>query len=125
MQNIEVPYLVVGGGPVGMLAAILLAGQGRRSVVLERRSGPQTAPAAHVVNARSFEICRQAGLDMGAIARLAKDPSDAGHVIFMTHLGGEEARWRPAVNVPLPREARVVCDSKSLQCFGLLPRVRR
>jgi 2,4-dichlorophenol 6-monooxygenase len=90
MQNIEVPYLVVGGGPVGMLAAILLAGQGRRSVVLERRSGPQTAPAAHVVNARSFEICRQAGLDMEAIARLAKDPTDAGHVIFMTHLGGEE-----------------------------------
>jgi 2-polyprenyl-6-methoxyphenol hydroxylase-like FAD-dependent oxidoreductase len=90
MQNIEVPYLVVGGGPVGMLAAILLAGQGRRSVVLERRSGPQTAPAAHVVNARSFEICRQAGLDMEATLRLAKDPADAGHVIFMTHLGGEE-----------------------------------
>jgi 2-polyprenyl-6-methoxyphenol hydroxylase-like FAD-dependent oxidoreductase len=90
MNRIEVPYLVVGAGPVGMMGAILLAREGRRALVLERRAGLQRAPAAHVVNARTFEICRQAGIDMGAIARAAQDPADAGHAVFVTRLNGEE-----------------------------------
>jgi 2,4-dichlorophenol 6-monooxygenase len=90
MERVEVSTLVVGAGPVGMMAAILLAQQGRDSLVLERRSAPQPAPAAHVVNARTFEICRQAGVDMEAIARAAKNPADAGHAIFVTRLDGEE-----------------------------------
>ena len=90
MSRIDVPFLVVGAGPVGMIAGVLLAGQGRRCLLVERRSGPQTAPAAHVVNARSFEICRQAGLDMEAIGAACKDPADAGDVRFVTRLAGEE-----------------------------------
>jgi 2,4-dichlorophenol 6-monooxygenase len=90
MERVEVSTLVVGAGPVGMMAAILLAQQSRDSLVLERRSAPQPAPAAHVVNARTFEICRQAGVDMEAIARAAKNPADAGHAIFVTRLDGEE-----------------------------------
>ena len=82
MDRIDVPFLVVGAGPVGMIEALLLAKLGYASrLVVERRDGPQTAPAAHVVNARTFEICRQAGLDMDrrSSARL-QDPADAGHV---------------------------------------------
>lgn len=90
MSRIEVPFLVVGAGPVGMIGGILLANRGRECLVVERRDGPQSAPAAHVVNARTFEICRQAGLDMQAIGAAAKDPADAGHVIFVTRLAGEE-----------------------------------
>ena len=95
MSRIEVPFLVVGAGPVGMIEALLLANRGRRSLVVERRGGPQTAPAAHVVNARTFEICRQAGLDMEAIASVCKDPQDAGHVRFVTRLAGEEIGHLP------------------------------
>ena len=90
MSRIDVPFLVVGAGPVGTIGGILLAKQGRRCLVVERRDGPQTAPAAHVVNARSFEICRQAGLDMQAIDAACKRPEDAGHVRFVTRLAGEE-----------------------------------
>jgi 2,4-dichlorophenol 6-monooxygenase len=95
MKRIEVPYLVVGAGPVGMTGAILLAREGRRALVLERRPGPQPAPAAHVVNARTFEICRQAGVDMDAIAQAAKDPADAGYAVFVTRLNGEEVGRLP------------------------------
>lgn len=73
-----------------MIEAILLANRGRKCLVVERRAGPQTAPAAHVVNARTFEICRQAGLDMGAIGAVCKRPEDAGHVRFVTRLSGDE-----------------------------------
>ena len=86
----EVPVLIVGAGPVGLMAAILLAQQGRRVQIVERRESPMRAPAAHVVNARTFEICRQAGVDMGVIARASKSPADAGLSVFMTNLSGEE-----------------------------------
>ena len=95
MSRIDVPFLVVGAGPVGMIEAILLAKLGRESLVVERRSGPQTAPAAHVVNARTFEICRQAGLDMKAIEAACKKPEDAGHVRFVTRLSGEQVGQLP------------------------------
>ncbi len=95
MRRIEVPVLVVGAGPVGMMAGILLGREARRALVVERRAGPQAAPAAHVVNARTFEICRQAGVDMDAIARASKDPADAGHVVFVTRLAGEEVGRLP------------------------------
>lgn len=95
MSRIEVPFLIVGAGPVGMIEAILLAKRGRRCLVAERRAGPQTAPAAHVVNARTFEICRQAGLDMEAIGRACKKPEDAGHIRFVTRLSGEEIGHLP------------------------------
>ena len=85
----DIPYLVVGAGPVGLTAARLLANAGRRCVVVERRDGPQRNPAAHVVNARTLEIFRQAGFDMDAIAAIAKPPTDAGHVNFVTRLNGE------------------------------------
>ena len=95
MARIDLPFLIVGAGPVGMIASVLLAGRGRECLLVERRAGPQTAPAAHVVNARAFEICRQAGLDMEAIGAACLDPTDAGHVRFVTRLAGEELGHLP------------------------------
>ncbi|MEM9561736.1 MAG: FAD-dependent monooxygenase [Actinomycetota bacterium] len=87
-DTIEVDVLIVGAGPVGLLGGVLAAEHGLRALVVERRDGPQRSPAAHVVNARTFEICRQAGLDMDRIANACQDPSEAGHVNFLTRLNG-------------------------------------
>jgi 2-polyprenyl-6-methoxyphenol hydroxylase-like FAD-dependent oxidoreductase len=57
--------------------------------VLERRDGPQRSPAAHVVNARTFEIWRQAGVDMAALLAVAQSPEEAGRAQWVTKLGGE------------------------------------
>ncbi len=87
--DVDVDVLIVGAGPVGMVGGILASRQGLTALVVERRSGPQTAPAAHVVNARTYEICRQAGLDMDRIFATGKSAADAGHVNFVTRLGGD------------------------------------
>jgi hypothetical protein len=89
MDTIDVPVLIVGAGPSGVATALLLRRLGVDSCLVERRGGPQRAPAAHVVNARTFEICRQAGVDMDAIAAAAQSPADAGATWWVTQLGGE------------------------------------
>lgn len=88
-SDFAVDVLIVGAGPVGMLGGILASRLGLTALVVERRSGPQTSPAAHVVNARTYEICRQTGLDMDRIFAAGKSEADAGHVNFVTRLSGD------------------------------------
>jgi len=95
MSRVDVPVLVVGAGPVGLMAAILLQQRGIGVRLIERRPHSPRAPAAHVVNARSFEICRSAGVDMDALADASGDPADAGYAIFVTRLAGEEIGCLP------------------------------
>jgi 2-polyprenyl-6-methoxyphenol hydroxylase-like FAD-dependent oxidoreductase len=73
-----------------MAAALLLSRLGIPSRIIERRAAPQSAPAAHVVNARTFEIFRAAGVDMQELAAAWQDPADAGQVLWVTTLAGQE-----------------------------------
>ena len=85
----HVDVVIVGAGPTGLTAAVLCARLGLSAIVLERRGGPQRSPAAHVINARTFEIWRQAGVDMGPILEQCLSPEEAGRVHWVTTLGGE------------------------------------
>lgn len=85
----DVPVLIVGAGPTGTMLSLLLARLGVASRIVERRTEPQRAPAAHAVNARTFEICRQAGVDMAALLAASQSPADAGATHWVTRLGGE------------------------------------
>ena len=67
MTHHDTTVLIVGAGPVGLTASILLAHAGVENLVVDRREGPHRAPQAHVVNPRTLEIFRQVGLDTDAL----------------------------------------------------------
>jgi 2-polyprenyl-6-methoxyphenol hydroxylase-like FAD-dependent oxidoreductase len=90
VRRVEVPVLVVGAGPAGTTASILLARQGVPNRVVDRRDGPHRAPQAHVVNPRSLEIFRSMGIDMQALRAAATPRADGSHVSFVTTLAGTE-----------------------------------
>ena len=84
----DIDVLIVGAGPVGISAAMLLHKMGHSVRMIERREGPQRAPAAHVINARTFEVWRQIGVNVDHLRSLAQDPQAAGQVHWVTKLGG-------------------------------------
>src|SRR5467141_3568820 len=60
--RIEVPVLVVGAGPAGLCASILLSLHGVESLTVERHPGTSIYPRATGINVRSMEIFRSIGV---------------------------------------------------------------
>jgi putative polyketide hydroxylase len=76
---IEVPVLIVGGGPVGLCSSILLSYHGVSSLLIEKHSGTSPYPKARVLNARTMEVFRQCGLEE-AVRQVSLPPS-SGYAI--------------------------------------------
>lgn len=79
--------LVLGGGPVGMIAALLLARQGIASTVIERRNAPPRSPQAHVIKQRSMEILRDLGIASEVLAQ-GTPPEEMRYINWVYRLNG-------------------------------------
>lgn len=79
--------VIVGAGPVGATMALLLADHGIPTLVVDRRTRPQTHPAAHVLSTRSLEIWRQLGLER-EIRRLSAPIHELRTISYCTTLAG-------------------------------------
>ncbi|KAM5345962.1 hypothetical protein ACJ41O_011823 [Fusarium nematophilum] len=88
-QLADVPVLIVGGGPTGLLSAYMLSKFGIKCLVVEKYPERLAAPKAHALCPRSLEICRQFGLDTNAMRKLGTPRNDAYWVNFVTNLSGE------------------------------------
>lgn len=95
MKSLEIPVLVVGGGPIGLAGAHMFEKQGVKALVAEQFPGRLGAPKAHALNARSLEICASLGLPMDRIHAVATPPEEGGYVRFMTNLTGREIGHLP------------------------------
>lgn len=87
--TITVPVLIVGGGPVGLAASILLSRHGVRSLLIERNQTTSQHPKATVLNARSMELFRQWGIEAQVRAQgVPQEPML--HMRWVRSLSGEE-----------------------------------
>jgi putative polyketide hydroxylase len=59
----DIPVLIVGGGLVGLSAAVFLSGFGVRPLVVERHSGTSRLPKGRGLDVRSMELLRTACLE--------------------------------------------------------------
>ncbi|CAI7622027.1 hypothetical protein PCG10_008515 [Penicillium crustosum] len=85
----SVPVLIVGGGPTGLLQALLLSRLGVQSLIIERYPERLAAPKAHAINPRSLEILRQFELGEKHVRQLGTSRDDSSSVNFLTNLCGD------------------------------------
>ena len=77
----ESEVLIVGGGTVGLSAAVFLAHHGVRVHLVERAAGPQIHPRATGVGLRTVELLREVGLDRAVNeAAVDMDASSLGKI---------------------------------------------
>lgn len=93
METRDVPVLIVGGGPVGLSAAILLSRFGVRSLLIERHPSITQHPKARGVFRRTMELFRQWGIEERVRPRgLA---GDIGFIWAESLVGSEYGRVPP------------------------------
>ena len=78
--------LIVGGGPVGLTAALCLAKFGISSIVAERDPGTSSAPKARAVNTRSMEIFRELGVEEALLQEAL--PLESWRFLFFDEISG-------------------------------------
>ena len=62
MREVDVPVLIVGGGPVGLALAVDLGWRGIAARVVEQEDGTIDHPRANAENARTMEFFRRWGI---------------------------------------------------------------
>lgn len=132
MSEERVPVLIVGGGTVGLAAALFLTRHGVTPLVLERQPGVSIHPRATGIGPRTMEFLRQAGLER-AVNDVAVDMSAEGAVkLSAPSLAEVDLSTVPALSVtensggsgdPSPARIRGVCPQHRLDAV-LLPAVR-
>jgi putative polyketide hydroxylase len=90
----EVPVLVVGAGPAGLMTSLLLGRYGVASLLVERHAEVSALPRAMGVNARTMEIFRGLGL-AAEIEAIAVDVGDCPFQVELETLRGPLLRTVP------------------------------
>jgi 2-polyprenyl-6-methoxyphenol hydroxylase-like FAD-dependent oxidoreductase len=98
-DEIDIDVLIVGGGPVGLSAAIELGRRNVRCLVVERNDRVGYSPRAKTTNVRTREHLRRWGLADALRAASPISPDRTSDVVFATRMNGPLlARFENAMN---------------------------
>jgi 2,4-dichlorophenol 6-monooxygenase len=89
LEAVNVEVLIVGAGPAGASTAVFLGQQGIRTLMISRNRGTADTPRAHIVNQRTMEVLRDAGLEADCRA-VASAPEKIANTFWLRGLAGEE-----------------------------------
>ena len=81
--------VVVGSGPAGATAALLLATLGVDNIMITKYRWTANTPRAHITNQRAMEVFRDLGIEEQVLAD-ATDHALVGDTVFCTSIAGEE-----------------------------------
>ncbi|MFF7475773.1 FAD-dependent monooxygenase [Streptomyces sp. NPDC008092] len=81
--------VVVGSGPAGSAAALLLSTLGVDNIMITKYRWTANTPRAHITNQRAMEVFRDAGIEDQVLAD-ATDHALVGDTVFCTSIAGEE-----------------------------------
>lgn len=81
MPEAGVPVLIVGGGPAGLSASLVLSRLGVRSLLVERHPATSVHPKARGLNVRTMELFRVWGLE-AAVRAAAQELDRARDVVW-------------------------------------------
>ncbi|HEX3790526.1 MAG TPA: FAD-dependent monooxygenase [Pseudonocardiaceae bacterium] len=88
-NSYDTDVLVVGSGPAGGAAALLLATYGVRTLLVTKYGWLANTPRAHITNQRTMEVLRDLGLEAEALAK--GTPQELmGDTVLCTALAGAE-----------------------------------
>ncbi|KAH7155960.1 hypothetical protein EDB81DRAFT_756479 [Dactylonectria macrodidyma] len=117
-----IPVAIIGGGPVGLTASMLLSLRGIPHVLFERHPGTSIHPKACGINQRTNEVFRILGIEQDVYAACAP-PDISGRLAWCTNLGpdGKEIFSREAWG-----QGRYADEyaSHSPSQFRMLPQIR-
>src|SRR5690242_17207751 len=91
MSDETTPVLIVGGGPVGLSAALFLGHQGVSSILVERHPGTSLHPRAKGTNMRTMELFRSLNLEK-AIRHAGAFLTESNIWLYVETLAGKELR---------------------------------
>ncbi|KIV91823.1 hypothetical protein PV10_06320 [Exophiala mesophila] len=90
-----VPVLVIGAGPAGLLMSHILNRQGVKSLIVEKYTTRLTAPKAHAIGPRSFDILKQSGIDIPRLRAAGTKRDESRWVSLVTSMAGAELQKYP------------------------------
>lgn len=88
-NDYETDVLVVGAGPAGGSAALLLATYGVRTMLVNKYGWVANTPRAHITNQRTMEVLRDLGVEDEALQQ-GTPPELMGDTVLCTSLAGDE-----------------------------------
>lgn len=86
---LKTDVLIVGAGPAGAATAAFLGRFGTRALMISRHRGTADTPRAHIVNQRTMEAMRDAGLEKECIAA-ASPGTFLAHSFWLRSMAGDE-----------------------------------
>ncbi len=89
MSTYDTDVLVVGSGPAGGSAALLLATYGIRTLLVSKYGWVSNTPRAHITNQRTLEVLRDLDVEQQALAQ-GTPQNLMGDTVFCTSIAGEE-----------------------------------
>lgn len=115
LKTIEVPVLVVGAGPAGLVSTALLATYGVRTLTITKYQGTANSPRAHITNQRTMEVFRDLGIE-DRVRQFATPNELMSNNVWATSFAGTEIARLQTWGSSEQRKADYAMASPSQMC---------